>query len=358
MALVNRFTSKEKELDKEDTLKMLKDGISQAEIARQLGRSAQYISNLKNHLIELGLITQSEIDIARKNMQIQNQANKKTINHRLVKKEELKSKVLQGLKNKKTAIELMHALDIPSTTIKRYIKELIAEGKIEDSDIVKQKDKNKELAQIRNASILADIESKKYSFSEIASKYHVSDTLVSAIAQNKYEDLVTASSGKKKVKKAFVFNENATLTPNEKTILEWLHKGYPYKFIASEVGISQTELVKIINTLKSIGVIDSAQIQEAREQKRINDEEEILNYLKAGLSQSDILDEKKELTVATLSRMVSKLKQEKRITDWEIDYGQAYNADKINLEKLVLAGIYDGLTVKQIINSDDSRICY
>lgn len=39
MAIVNRFTEEERELDRRDTIEMLKKGISQAEIARQLGRS-------------------------------------------------------------------------------------------------------------------------------------------------------------------------------------------------------------------------------------------------------------------------------------------------------------------------------
>ena len=42
------FTVEEKDLDREDTLEMLKKGIAHAEIARQLGRSTQYIVNVKN----------------------------------------------------------------------------------------------------------------------------------------------------------------------------------------------------------------------------------------------------------------------------------------------------------------------
>lgn len=40
-----RFTVEERNLDKQDTLAILKEGISQHEIAKELGRSVQYINN-------------------------------------------------------------------------------------------------------------------------------------------------------------------------------------------------------------------------------------------------------------------------------------------------------------------------
>lgn len=61
-----KFSKEERCLDKQDTLEMLKQGVAHAEIARELGRSTQYIVNLKNELVAEGLITIDEIEKARK----------------------------------------------------------------------------------------------------------------------------------------------------------------------------------------------------------------------------------------------------------------------------------------------------
>lgn len=62
MVVSRRFSKEERVLDKQDTLEMLKQGVTHAEIARQLGRSTQYIVNLKNELVVEGLITIEEIN--------------------------------------------------------------------------------------------------------------------------------------------------------------------------------------------------------------------------------------------------------------------------------------------------------
>lgn len=92
MAIVNRFTEEERELDRRDTIEMLKKGISQAEIARQLGRSKQYICELKKELIANNLVTQEEIDEARKSA-IEKRTSKK-VNKKDIERKERKQKSL------------------------------------------------------------------------------------------------------------------------------------------------------------------------------------------------------------------------------------------------------------------------
>lgn len=352
MALVTHFTEEEKDLDRKETLEMLKGGISQAEIARQLGKSAQYICNLKKDLIAKNLITQKEIDMAKKtNANVQN-PGEQIVNNKETERQQKKNSVLIGLKNKKTAIELHKELGIPITTLKRYIKELIENNEIKDSDIVKQKEKNKEVANNRNDAILADIRSKKYTNKQIAKKYSVSESVVSSIAQGKYNEMNSRTS--KPRKKVFVPNPDAKLSEREKEVLSYLKGGYTYSFIGKDIGISQDELLKVINDLKILSVISSEQIRMFREEKMQNDENKVINYLKSGFKQADILAKEKDFNVAYLSRMVTKLKKENRITDEEIEQALAEDIDKIEFEKLVLSGLKKGLTVKQIIESDES----
>lgn len=353
MAIVNRFTEEEKELDRRDTIEMLKKGISQAEIARQLGRSKQYICELKKELIANNLITQEEIDEARKSAI--EKRNSKKVNKKDIERKERKTKVLNGLKSGKTAIELMKELNIPSTTINRYIKELIEEGQIDKTEIVNQKNKNKENAETRNEAILEDIKSEKYTNAEIARKYNVSKALIFWIATGRYEEMVKRSSKTvKRKRKSSINNPNLKLSEKENKVLSYLLRGYTYSFITKEMGISQDELLKVINNLKIVNAINSEQIKEARERKIKSDEDEVIDYLKRGFRPRDILVQKREFNVAYLSRMISKLKKEQRITDEEIEQAISQDSDNLEFEELVLNGMKMGLTVKQIIESDET----
>lgn len=356
MAIVDHFTEEEKELDKEEMIEMLLLGtMSQAEIARQLGRTPQYISRLKKQAINEKLVTQEEIDLARQNAQDIKNSEKK-VNKKEIERQEKKSKVLDRLLAKKTALEIVNELDIPSSTVNRYIDELVDEKKIKREDIVTQREKNREIARNRNEAILTDVKSGKYrTYLEIAQKYDVSEALISKIANGKYEELITQKSVKPAKKAIPISNPEVKLSEDEKQVLFYLDKGYTYNFIEKKLKKTQKELLKIINDLKIVGATNSEKIRRAREEKIQNDEEEVIIYLKRGFSQADILFQKEEFNVAYLSRMVTKLKNEGRITDEEIKEALEQDEDKIEFQKLVLKGMNEGLTVKQIIESDENK---
>lgn len=356
MGLVNRFSKEEKQDDMNDTLEMLKQGIAQAEIARQLGRSTQYISNIKIDLINNGLISQDEINVAReKNFKRKNSKNDNA-NQKEAIKQEKKQKILDGLNAGKTAIELMKEFEIPSTTMHRYIKELIQEGKIDEKNIVKQKNKNKDEAIERNNLILADYKTGNFTRQELAKKYNVSETLIIVIIKDKYDEHIAFSPKKKR--KPIKLNTNVSLTGEEALIFDYISKGFQYTYIAKQLEMSQKELLKIINVLKVKGAVNSEYIQEMRDKKRTKDEIEVLNYLKMGYKQADILRIKKEFNNPYLSRMVSKLKDENKISDEEISLAQAEDEDAVYLREHVLRYMKRGFTVKQIIEADDTRVCY
>lgn len=356
MAIVDHFTEEEKELDKEEMIEMLLLGtMSQTEIARQLGRTPQYISRLKKQAINEKLVTQEEIDLARQNAQDIKNSEKK-VNKKEIERQEKKSKVLDRLLAKKTALEIVNELDIPSSTVNRYIDELVDEKKIKREDIVTQREKNREIARNRNEAILTDVKSGKYrTYLEIAQKYDVSEALISKIANGKYEELITQKSVKPAKKAIPISNPEVKLSEDEKQVLFYLDKGYTYNFIEKKLKKTQKELLKIINDLKIVGATNSEKIRRAREEKIQNDEEEVIIYLKRGFTQADILFQKEEFNVAYLSRMVTKLKNEGRITDEEIKEALEQDEDKIEFQKLVLKGMNEGLTVKQIIESDENK---
>lgn len=362
MTVSKRFSKEERDLDKQDTLEMLKQGVAHAEIARQLGRSTQYIVNLKNELVVEGLITIEEVENARKKaIDVKKRAKKSVSERKATEKESLrnekKAKVLEHLNLGITVLEISKKLGIPLTTVKRYVEELINEGKVKEEDIKSQKDKNKEESIKRNNAILADIQTGKYTQNELATKYNVSSALISIISQGKYEELIAPSPRKSKSKKKFIPNSDAILSEKEKQVLDYLLKGQNYNFIAKEMGITQSEVVKITNILKVKGVINSEQIKSSRERKLIKDEEDVIKLLKRGYTQADIKLQKRD--TINLSRMISKLKAEGRITDEEIKEAQEQERSFENREfaELVLKGMKKGLTVKEIIEADETRIC-
>lgn len=329
MVVSRRLSKEERVLDKQDTLEMLKQGVTHAEIARQLGRSTQYIVNLKNELVVEGLITIEEIKKARKQAIDAKKRSEKSISEsKAAEKErirnEKKAKALEYLNLGITILEISRKLDIPRTTLNRYIVELINEGKVKEEDIKSQKGKNKE---------------------------------VSKNVQEKNEELIVPPPRKSKSKKKFIPNPDAILSEEEKQVLDYLLKGQSYNFIAKEMGITQSEVVKNTNILKVKGVISSEQIKSARERKLLNDEEDVIKLLKRGYTQADIKLQKRD--TINLSIMISKLKAEGRITDGEIKKAQeqARRLEKEELAELVLKGMKKGLTVKEIIESDETRIC-
>ncbi len=63
-----------------------------------------------------------------------------------------------------------------------------------------------------------------------------------------------------------------------------------------------------------------------------------------------------EYQVGNISKALSRLKEEKRISDEEIESALKNNKDS-DLKKLVLSGMQQGLIVREIMASDETRIC-
>lgn len=190
----------------------------------------------------------------------------------------------------------------------------------------------------------------------MAKKYDVSPALICSILQGKYEELINKHSSSKP-KRNLTPNSDAVLSREEKLVLDYLLKGQNYNFIAKEMGINQSEAVKITNALKAKGVISSEQIKSAREKKLRKDENSVIRLLKSGYTQAEI---KLQIRgTINLSRMISKLIAEGRITAEEIEKAQeqARTFEKKEFAELVLRGMRQGLTVKEIIESDENRIC-
>lgn len=348
-----RFSPEEKKMDMEDTLEMLKQGIGQNEIARQLGRSYQYISDIKVQLVSSGAITQAQIDEAKEKVR------KEAIDAKELKKakeqqemqDRLDSVCKEILKGTKTTIQISRDLRIPMTTLRGYISILTKQGRITEGDIKHQSD---QLAS-RNALILADVKSGNYKLKEVAAKYGISPSSVFKIIQ-KSKQSAKVKPHKRRVKDHTI-DPNAILSYKEKEVKNWILKGYQYLYIAQKMNITEFEVSKIVASLRKNHAINSEMIKKAREEKRKRDDDLIIEHLKKGISPNAMPKLLEQYQVGDVYKALRRLKEENRITDEEIESAlidHKYNS----LKELVLSGMKQGLIMREIIASDETRICY
>ena len=363
MNFYNRFTKEEKLLDKEDTLQMLKQGLSQVQIALELGKSTQYICNIKKDLIAENLISDEElkkIKEEKKNKEKQNlpnPINKKKL--RNDKKEEKKSKILEGILSNKTPLELEKELEIPITTINRCIKELIDEKRLDENKVKKQRSKNRDSINIRNENIIKDFNTKQYTNVELAKKYNVSTALISFITTGQYEEKMNSKNKpKRKINKEITtkndneFNSLVPLSEVESLVLSSLKKGTIYSDIEKQANISHKELLKIIKNLKLLNIISSTEIKQAQNNRIECDKQNIVSLLKEGLSISNIISKETHLKPYYIKWLVKKIKEDNILTKEQIKDYIKNSKSKQDFKKLVLTGMEKGLNLKDIISSD------
>ncbi len=351
-----RFTKEDKQIFREKTLEMLRKGIGQREIARKIGVSAQYISNLKNSLIKEGLITQKEIDEKKvealeKNREEKKRASKKKSKDKLNQEiERRRNIVLQKYRDGKTRVEIIRELGIPRTTIRCDEKWLIEKGLILKEEIVTQRSLNAIERKRKEAEIRKLLSQGNMTRKEIAREVNVSKAIVSYVATNNLDKI-----REKKIRKTKTFIHNPEALNNlqsiEKDVYNELRKGYQYNYIEKKLGISHKKCMAIVEVLHITGVFGRKDIKEARNALKIRDKREILALLKRGYSQSSIINLKRYLNVASCKRIVTELKEEGKITEEEIKAAQVESNRKY--EMLVLRGMQQGLTVKEIIASDE-----
>ncbi len=202
MAQAIRYNEKEKEADFYNVLIMLNAGWSYTKMSDTLNRSRQYCCNVKMDLVESNLITQGEIDYARKSLrnknirtidEIVNKSLIKTgtklidkdkinkiileikdaierINERELKKknnddeEKVDIKALKKEAIKKLILanysktEICRETGYARTTVSRYVNELIEDGEIDSTDVKNGKEEEMDMVAKRNELIIALLE--------------------------------------------------------------------------------------------------------------------------------------------------------------------------------------------------------
>lgn len=391
----NKSTLEEKEQNKADILQMLNEGLTYSQMSVEIGRSNQTIGNMVQELIEEGKITREQISAAKKRAKQQREneideavlglygntpieeivkklrSNANVINlsiQRLkmagkiedkqkTKEKERKSKMrklLELLKEGKTVTEASRILNIPSSTIERYIQELISDGEITESQIIKEKDRIKQRCNETEQEVLRLLSEGELNQTQIARKLGMHPaTIVNIKRKNnipiagrpKKENNVVSKKAKSELKKN-VNKQKCDLNEEEKTVYNLLKEGYTYSYISNTTKIPSEELNIIIAQLKKKRIITSDEIKEAREQRRKKDEDTIYQNLVMGNSQTDIIREYPHMNTAYVSRTVKKMQESGRIKTGDLDAFKQNAEQGINERKrfvypLLLQGYND-----------------
>ena len=382
------FTTEERMLDEQDTLSMLKEGRSQRNIAKELGRSTQYITNIKKRLIEKGLITDEEIEqyrlLAIDNKVlgvIKSQSSIRTIakecgisitaagdsikrllaTNRLPEgfivdgneaKKRIKEKqkamilerLLQGNINTK---QILQEFGIGETTLYRYVNELINENRLSREIWENKNNENSEADPEKERQVLELLYSGQYTKYEIASIAGVYLKYVIWVSEN----LLDKSKVSRKEKASPIQSEEV-----QKKIIENLKKGFTYKYIAHILGITSSELTATIRALKKSNQITQKQIELARQERIEQDKKMILTYLRRGYNYREIAYEVEGLFGKTyIIELASKLMEEGYITPEQYErYKEEAPQGPEDIALFVLEQLREGKSYKEIMDADIS----
>ena len=248
-----------------------------------------------------------------------------------------------------TEIELTEILSLGRTCVRSYIKELKQSGRISENAVKSTKQRLIKEAEERNIEIRQYAkEHPEMSYTEIAKTFFVSNaTVCNAINGKKY-------IARKSKPKVFVKNENAELSMLEKNIVKMLESGYSYTYISKSLEIEKPELMKKVEWLKRRNVISQSELIKIKNEKNDKDEKRILELLKKGYKQGDILKEMPEHSRTYISILANRFIKQGIITREELNKAQENDMRKVQLEKLVFSCLKKGLTVKEIITLDET----
>lgn len=146
----------------------------------------------------------------------------------------------------------------------------------------------------------------------------------------------------------------------ENYIIKGIKNGYLDEEIVAQLGnISREELLKYKESLKKRGRITAGEEEEGK-QKRIRREEVIIDSVRKGYTEEEILEKLDDVEVLVLRMHIQFLKKERRITNKEEKDGKKR---RVKREKIIIDSVRKGYTEKQIaeilgdIQMEEVRAC-
>lgn len=383
------FTEEERQEDIKDVEEMLLNKKNCHEIAKDLGRSVDYICDVRDYLIDEGIITKEKLEqlalerIEEKNKEFdekvlnlikghksrhQIQIALKTGNRKVNKSIERLAQVLdlsiyqteeELVEQERTTkikdyvndgtgakyiAQIAKATDIPSKTAERLVQKLINDGSIKEENIINKLDEKKELVRKRNEEICA-LNDKNVPIEDIAEKYHLTVNLVHRIIREQKQP--SSKSGEKKEQIAKRNEEIYALNDNNVPITE----------IAEKFGLLPSSVRRIIRKREK-------QTPEKNDKTGLKEpdcslskrEKSILRYLKKGIFYKYIC-KKEKIEQRELMKIITSLKERNYINQKIIN--EAREERKKYYIDIILKYLKEGLfpnEIYKIINKDEEEI--
>ena len=343
MRLIENRSQKEIDQDKKIILQKLKQGVPRSKIALELNEPVKYVSQIIRILVNEDLISHEDIEIAKKNsikvtfserrfppIATENQTRKEVRSVRQKKKNEF----YNGIRSGKTPKQMEVELKISKGLAEQFTKELSKEERKRKQDPNEQKKDVLQRANKLEEAIISEIEAGQHSLQEVASHYNIPEDVLSHIYKKRLED-TTKSKNESLYLETL---EKFQLDKDERETLKLLFNGYEEAYIAQTLNSSEEVVKCIIKDLQKNGAITADEIEQLIQQKRSDDEKEIIYYLKIGYRQSDIMEKKPEYNYAKLHSIVLKLQESGRITAEEINRARTNAIDTVDFETLIIDG--------------------
>ena len=332
-----KFTAEEHKLDEQDTLDMLRQGINQHVIASELGKSVQYINNIKKDLVKRGIITDAQI----REFQIL----------------AFDTKILELMVTGQYLSTIIRECKTTREKVIESVERMKNAGKIPDGvSLISNNSEEKSKHRNQNMERLLELISKDVPLGEIYREIGVSDVTLYKYATELIEkgrlDASVWEETKQKSYKAKAHSKAVIIFNDEhyKQIIDGLKKGYTPEYIAKLLNVNVSQIREGITYLRDNGYVDQKEILAIRRQKNERNKKRILNYIRNGYSLQEITDKIDGVLYKNnyIRQQIKQLIAEGELTEKEYEEYQKlfYNAKKI--KRFVLTELKKGATYEEI----------
>lgn len=332
-------------------LKYARQGLSQNDIAYEVGSNQITISRILKIFKNYGVLTQEEIDEARAryNQEVKYDDFRRDLAVKALEAGRLKS-------------DFAHEIGVTERGAKVIQDSLIEEGRITQEQIDQAvATKGKEV--LRRQKII-ELLKQGYLYQEISEMDGYCPTTIRRIKEKAIKEgvfteedyqvarLQRVSERKKQPKKSK--GEDKEL---ENAILDMLSRGKDMFYMRRKTGKTKKDIQDLIQKVMKDGKISNAQIREAREKAKQELERRVLIGLKKGETQREIVDSfgDGEYTLTAIQTAISHLKESGKITDEDIArYKYEAEQGEKALQAFILRGIRLGLSRVEMAKRDET----
>lgn len=332
-------------------LRYVQAGLSQDDIANLLGKSQGRISEHIKQLIKYGEISQEDIEQARNKYK----KELKEDNFR-------RDAILENLKKGRLRSDFAHEVGLTERGVKYIQQSLIEEGKITQAEIDQAIKMYGKEAQKENRVI--ELLKQGYTYEEISQKVRCGTVKVKRIKEQAIAKGIINEEEYQDARRKHREQLRQQESPHEQDerleqlLLEMLKKGKNSKFINKTLKITMEQKRAMQKKLIKRLAITKDEIEEAAKRYEEETERKILIGLRRGLSQKEISEEMfeaGEISQTNVGKLIRRFIQEGKITEEQIKtYKYEASQGEKELQELILRGIKSRLSPKEIADLDET----